>query len=102
VNFHLIKNLYDSLIEYTPDGKPVPSLATEWKIGDSNKSVTVTLRKDVVFHSGAPLTSKDVAATLTKASDPAKGKNVYATMGIVKDWTTPDDHTIVINFKNSV
>src|SRR5690349_20827177 len=32
VNFHLIKNLYDSLIEYTPDGKAVPSLATEWSI----------------------------------------------------------------------
>ena len=28
VNFPLIKNLYDSLLEYTPDGKAVPSLAT--------------------------------------------------------------------------
>ena len=28
VNFHVIKNLYDSLIEYTPEGKPEPSLAT--------------------------------------------------------------------------
>ena len=27
VNFPLIKNLYDSLIEYTPEGKAVPSLA---------------------------------------------------------------------------
>ncbi|MBZ6074892.1 ABC transporter substrate-binding protein [Microvirga puerhi] len=102
VNFHLIKNLYDSLIEYTADGKAVPSLATEWKIGEGNKSVRVTLRKDVLFHSGAPLTSADVAATLKKASDPAKGKNVYATMGIVQDWTMPDEHTIVINFKAPV
>lgn len=102
VNFHLIKNLYDSLIEYTPDGKAVPSLATEWSIGENNRSVRVTLRKGVLFHSGAPLTSADVAATLKKASDPAKGKNVYATMGIVQDWTTPDEQTIVINFKNSV
>src|SRR3712207_6792557 len=96
VNFHLIKNLYDSLIEYTADGKAVPSLATEWSIAEGNKSVRVTLRKGVSFHSGAPLTSADVAATLKKASDPAKGKNVYATMGIVQDWTTPDEQTIVI------
>ena len=55
VNFPLIKNFYDSLLEYTPDGKAVPSLATAWKIAPDNTSVTVTLRKDVKFHSGAPL-----------------------------------------------
>lgn len=98
VNFHLIKNLYDSLIEYTPEGEAVPSLATAWEIASDNLSVSVTLRDDVKFHSGAPLTSADVAATLAKAADPEKGKNVYATMAIVKDWQTPDDHTVVINF----
>ena len=36
----VIKNLYDSLIEYTPEGKAIPSLATEWKIAPDNKSVT--------------------------------------------------------------
>ncbi|WP_274627379.1 ABC transporter substrate-binding protein [Arvimicrobium flavum] len=99
VNFPLIKNLYDSLIEYTPQGEAVPSLASEWKIADDHLSVSVTLRDDVKFHSGAPLTSADVAATLAKAANPEKGKNVFATMAIVKDWQTPDDRTVVINFK---
>src|SRR5690606_4562516 len=102
VNFHLIKNLYDSLIEYTPEGEAVPSLATAWTIAPDNRSVTVTLRDDVTFHSGAKLTSADVAATLAKAADPERGKNVYATMSIVKDWATPDDKTITINFKAPV
>ena len=31
-NFPLIKNLYDSLIEYSPEGRPIPSLATAWAI----------------------------------------------------------------------
>ena len=90
VNFPLIKNLYDSLIEYTPDGKAVPSLATAWKIAPDNTSVTLTLRKDVKFHSGAPFNAEAVAATLKKAADPQKGKNVYATMSFVKDWTVVD------------
>ncbi|BCP52075.1 hypothetical protein K32_06920 [Kaistia sp. 32K] len=102
VNFHLIKNLYDSLIEYTPEGEAVPSLATAWTIAPDNQSVTVTLRDDVTFHSGAKLTSADVAATLAKAADPDRGKNVYATMSIVRDWVTPDDQTITINFKAPV
>lgn len=102
VNFHLIKNLYDSLIEYTPEGEAVPSLATDWEIASDNLSVTVTLRDDVTFHSGAPLTAADVAATLEKAADPERGKNVYPTMSIVSGWEATDDHTIVISFNDAV
>src|SRR3954447_7575450 len=98
VNFPLIKNFYDSLIEYTPDGKAVPSLATAWQIAPDNASVTVTLRTDVKFHSGAPFNADAVAATLKKAADPQKGKNVYATMSFVKDWTVVDPSTIRLNF----
>ena len=98
INFPLIKNFYDSLIEYTPDGKTVPSLATEWKIAPDNKSVTVTLRKDVKFHSGTPFNAEAVAATLKKAADPQKGKNLYATMSFVKDWKVDDQSTITLNF----
>lgn len=103
VNFFLIKNLYDSLIEYTPEGEAIPSLATAWTISDDSTSVSVTLRDDVSFGaSGNPFTSADVVATLAKAADPALGKNVYATMGIVEDWVAPDDHTVTINFKAPV
>ena len=31
-NFPFIKNLYDSLIEYTPEGTAIPSLATSWNM----------------------------------------------------------------------
>src|SRR5262245_14646239 len=43
-NFPIIKNLYDSLIEYTPEGQPVPSLASAWQIASDSRSVTLTLR----------------------------------------------------------
>jgi peptide/nickel transport system substrate-binding protein len=98
VNFPLIKNLYDSLLEYTPEGKAVPSLATAWEIAPDNRSVTVKLRNDVKFHSGAPFNAEAVAATLKKSADPQKGKNVYATMSFVKDWTVVDPSTIRLNF----
>ncbi len=99
VNFHVIKNLYDSLIEYTPEGKPQPSLATEWKISPDKASVSLTLRDGVTFHSGAPFKSDSVLATLQKGADPKRGKNVFSTMSIVKDWSAPDERTVVINFK---
>src|SRR6478609_3286452 len=99
VNFHVIKNLYDSLIEYTPEGKPEPSLATEWTIAPDKTSVSVKLRDGVTFHSGTPFKADSVLATLQKGADPKRGKNVFATMSIVKDWSAPDERTVVINFK---
>ncbi|SDH36058.1 ABC transporter substrate-binding protein [Bosea robiniae] len=102
VNFHVIKNLYDSLIEYTPEGKPEPSLATEWTIAPDKKSVTLKLRSGVTFHSGTPFKADSVLATLQKGADPKRGKNVFATMSIVKDWSAPDDATVTINFKAPV
>lgn len=102
VNFFLIKNLYDSLIEYTAEGEAIPNLATEWAIADDNTSVTLTLREDVVFDDGDSMTAAAVAASLTKATDPVAGKNIYPTTGIIKDWEVVDDYTITINFNAPV
>jgi peptide/nickel transport system substrate-binding protein len=102
INFPLIKNLYDSLIEYTENGEPIPSLAESWEIAGDNTSVTVKLRDDVTFHTGTKMTSADVVATLEKGANPERGKNVFATMAIVQDWEAPDDTTVTINFKAPV
>ncbi len=40
--------------------------------------------------------------TLKKAADPAKGKNVYPTMAVVKNWVVNDPHSITVNFTNPV
>jgi len=101
-NFPLIKSLYDSLIEYTPEGQAIPSLASAWTVGAGNNSVTLSLRRDVSFHSGAPLNAEAVSATLKKAADPKLGKNLYATMSVVKDWTVVDPYTIRLNFTGPV
>jgi peptide/nickel transport system substrate-binding protein len=102
INFPVIKNLYDSLIEYTPDGKAIPSLASAWKIGPDNRSVTLTLRGDVKFQSGGTFDAEAVAATLKKAADPKTGKNVFSTMSPVKDWVVVDPHTVTLNFTDPV
>jgi len=101
VNFPVIKNLYDSLIEYTPDGRAIPNLAESWTIAPDNRSVTLTLRADIKFHGGAALDAEAVSATLRKAADPRAGKQVYPTMAIVQDWTVIDPRTIRITFKNA-
>jgi peptide/nickel transport system substrate-binding protein len=97
-NFPLIKNFYDSLLEYTPDGEAVRSLAVAWPIAPDNRSVTLKLRSNATFASGMPFDAAAVSTTLKKAADPKLGKNVYATMSFVKDWTVEDAHTITLDF----
>ncbi len=102
INLSLIKNFYDSLIEYTPQGEAIPGLASAWPIAPDNKSVTLKLRSDIKFASGAPLDAEAVSMTLKKAFDPKSGKNVYATMSFVRDWTVEDTHTITLRFNVAV
>src|SRR5262245_48921606 len=44
--------LCDKLVDIDPHGKIVPMLATSWTLSPDEKSITLALRKGVVFHDG--------------------------------------------------
>ena len=59
-------NIFERLVDLTPDGKFVPGIAS-WKVSPDGKVVEFTLRKGVKFHSGDPLTTKDVEFSHNRA-----------------------------------
>ena len=59
-------NIFERLVDLTPDGKFVPGIAS-WKVSPDGKIVEFTLRKGVKFHSGDPLTTKDVEFSHNRA-----------------------------------
>ncbi len=61
VGMRLHYSTFDTLIrrDFLDNNKLVPSLATEWKRTD-DKTIELTLRKDVVWQDGTPFTSADV------------------------------------------
>jgi len=63
---------------------PQPALATEWAYADDDRSVVLTLRDGVTFHSGRALTAADVVWTFQKALEPATTSDVKA---ILAGWT---------------
>ena len=67
INMPIMKNCYDSLIEYTAEGKAIPNLASAWQVAGDSKSVTLTLRGDVRFHGGGALDAEAVATTCASA-----------------------------------
>ena len=52
--------LFSGLVEIDEKAQPVPELATKWDIRDGGATYTFTLRDDVTFHDGSPLTAGDV------------------------------------------
>ncbi|MFD2415148.1 ABC transporter substrate-binding protein [Amycolatopsis pigmentata] len=56
---------YDPLIYLGGDGKFVPDLATSWNyVGQDNKVFEMTLRQDVKFADGSPMTPDAVVASM--------------------------------------
>ncbi len=84
-----------TLLRRDADLNNVPDLATAWKLADDRVHWTVSIRKDVVFSDGTPLTAKDVAYTF----------NTAITAGGTLDLTVldkaeaVDEHTIRFTLK---
>ena len=56
--------LFDGLMRIGPDGLPEPALAASWEVDDAGVVYTFTLRDDVTWHDGKPLTADDALFTL--------------------------------------
>jgi ABC-type transport system substrate-binding protein len=61
--WNMLNLVYDTLFILDADSLPKPWLAKEDKISADGKVHTITLRNDVKWHDGKPLTSADVKFT---------------------------------------
>ncbi|ADB54107.1 ABC transporter substrate-binding protein [Conexibacter woesei] len=88
-------NVCESLSAVTPEMEIVPALATGWR-APNPKTLVYTLRDGVRFHSGAPLTSEDVAYSLGRNLDRSVGSyyaGAYANVSKI-EATGPNEVTI--------
>lgn len=72
-----------------------PDLATDWTLSDDRLTWTITLRSDVKFSDGTPLTAVDVAFTFTQA---AKVGGVQD-LSVLESATAINDLTVEIRLK---
>jgi peptide/nickel transport system substrate-binding protein len=67
-------SVLETLTTIDPDtGRLKGGLATSWKLAPDGKSMDLSLRDNVKFHSGASFDAHDVAFTIKKVQDPATG-----------------------------
>lgn len=61
--YQLSNLLYDRLFTYEGSGRMVPSLVEHVEISDGGKRVSLTIKKDIYWEDGTPLTTTDIAKT---------------------------------------
>ena len=101
----IYNEVYESLIiiddNYTPQGY----LAESWEESSNGKVWTFTLRPDIRFSDGTPVTAYDVAASAAFILDKAADENItdhgfYSNLAyFVKSVSAKDERTVVVKTK---
>lgn len=66
----LTEVIFSGLMKYDSQGKIIPDAAQKVEITDDGKTYTVTLRNDIFWHDGKPLTADDVIFTIKTIQNP--------------------------------
>jgi peptide/nickel transport system substrate-binding protein len=97
--------LFSFILRYDPDGNYVPDLATvvptthNGGISADNMTLTVHLRKGVVWADGAPLTAADWLFTYSAVMNSQNNVKTRYGWDQIASATAPDPYTIVIKLK---
>lgn len=71
--FNFREAIFDTLVKLDDERLPEPWLAESWDLSDDGLTLTMTLRDDVAFHSGAPFDADAAAWNIEYAADPDSG-----------------------------
>ncbi|MEK8090081.1 peptide-binding protein [Thermithiobacillus plumbiphilus] len=91
--------LFNSLLKYDRNLELEGDLAQNWRISPDGLSITFTLRPDLRWADGKPLTSADVKYTFQTIIDPKTHTPYGSDYTLVKSLETPDARTVVVHYK---
>lgn len=90
--------LFNSLVQRGPHFEILPDLATRWEIPDP-RVYRFFLRRNVRFHDGKELTSRDVKYTFLSLLDGNLVTAKSSTYRVIDLIETPDDYCVVFHLK---
>jgi peptide/nickel transport system substrate-binding protein len=89
-------SLCDKLFDIDSDLNPVPQLATAYEWSNDKKTLTLTLRRGVVFHDGEPMNAAAVKYSLERHLK-FPGSNRKGEISAVDSVEAVDDDTVRLN-----
>jgi peptide/nickel transport system substrate-binding protein len=92
-----LQNVYDSLDNQNPKGDMIPGVAESWDIQDGGKVIVYHIRHGATFHSGDPVTAKDVVWSHERQMKKAFFYPGFARF--IDKVEATDDYTVKFTFK---
>lgn len=93
--------VYESLVQYSDDGKIIPWLAESWTISPDGKEYVFKLRKDVKFSDGTPFNAAAVKKNFDAVLANSKRHDWLAFIRQIKDTQVIDDNTFKLVLKDA-
>ena len=88
--------IFDTLVRLDFDGNYAGSLAESWTVAEEGRVWEFTLREDVLFHDGEPLTAGDVEFSFSRIMDPEVESPRRSDLGGVEEIVIdPEDDRMV-------
>jgi peptide/nickel transport system substrate-binding protein len=100
-NTPILRAVWDTLTYFDENVRVQPLLAERWAWSDEFRTLTLSLRKGVKFHSGRDFTSEDVEFNLQRVLDPAVGSQARAAASRIQEIGRPDASTVVLRFDSA-
>lgn len=87
-------SVFDTLLKVDTDGSIQPNAATDWEYSEDLLTLTLTLRDDLTFSNGDPITAEIAAGSLERTrTTPGPQQPKLAS---VEEISAPDDRTITL------
>ena len=81
-NLQMLNIVFEGLIRIDGEMLPQPQLAESWSVSEDGSEWTVSLRKDVKWHSGEVFTARDVVYTVNQIKNNAESFYAYNVLQI--------------------
>ena len=102
VDQDLVQLVFSGLVKLGPNGQVQRDLAELPEVTDAGKTYTFHLDPDARWHDGTRVTSRDVAFTIEKVTEPGfKGDPLLAQAWLEVGVDTPDERTVVLRLASA-
>ncbi len=94
-SYYVYRNIFDNVVTRDDAGKIVPQIATEWNY-KSDTEIAFTIRDDVKFHDGTPLTPEDVAFSVNRIINPKFASPQLGQFNKITSAEVTGDHEVTL------
>jgi peptide/nickel transport system substrate-binding protein/oligopeptide transport system substrate-binding protein len=94
----VMRQIFDSLVQFDVNLKPLPALAEFWEASRDGRTWTFTLRRGVKFHHGREVTAHDVVYSFTRLLKPQKPvplTDLFRRIQGAKEFMQGEAHTVL-------